>query len=82
MAVLALIAKFWNAKLGPMLPWLRGVRWVLWIVGTPLFLVGVVSLRFFWLVPNRYRFDRLLKWIVTCREMVEETVRSRITLGI
>jgi hypothetical protein len=50
-AALALIAKFWNAKLGPMLPWLRGVRWALWIAGTPLFLVGVVSPRFFWLVP-------------------------------
>jgi hypothetical protein len=50
-AALALIAKFWNAKLGPMLPWLRGVRWVLWIVGTPLLLASVLSRRFFWLFP-------------------------------
>jgi hypothetical protein len=48
---LAVIARFWNVNLRPMLPWLRGVRWVLWLVGTPLFLASVLSHRFFWLFP-------------------------------
>jgi len=46
---LAIIARFWNANLRPMLPWLRRVRRVLWLVGTPLFLASVLSHRFFWL---------------------------------
>lgn len=48
---LAVIARFWNANLPPLLPWLRGVRWALWLVGTLLFLASIVSHRFPWLFP-------------------------------
>jgi hypothetical protein len=40
--VLAIVARIWRTNLRPTLPWLRTLRWALWLIGMPFVLLAVL----------------------------------------
>jgi hypothetical protein len=48
---LAAAARFWKANLRLTLPWLRALRWVLWLIGLPFALAALASDRLFFYFP-------------------------------
>jgi hypothetical protein len=41
-AALVIVARIWKVNLRPALPWLRTVRWAVWLVGMPLALLAAI----------------------------------------
>lgn len=51
LGILAVVSRIWKQNLRSTLPWLRALRWILWLVGMIFVTATVLGI---------YRFDRLL----------------------
>ena len=49
--VLGVIARVRKISLRAALPWLRALRWLVWLIGMPLVVAAVASHKYFWLFP-------------------------------